>query len=171
MATLRDTTLGRRVLALWSLQGGPGVPRPLRASAPFGRLRTAKKISEILSGLNSRVVGKGPAVDVRLKRVDKRNLLWRFDAQGSKEVYTVYVKAVPADKRVTRLMSSDVLLACTCPYWRYQGPEYHAVKDKYLYRVPRGTAHPPDIMDVPRENFICKHVWAVLQIAKNYYVQ
>ena len=122
---------------------------------------TAKKISEIISGLNSEVISRSVGLPVRVRRVSKKNI-WLFDVTGLADTYRVRVKAVPKNKRIKNLASSDVMLSCSCPYWRWQGPEHWAKLDGYLYGRPRGTASKPVIRDPKGTHHICKHVLVAL---------
>jgi len=57
----------------------------------------------------------------------------------------------------------DIRISCTCDYWKYQGPEYHAKQGDYLYGSPRGTAEKPEKRDPDNTHKICKHAYAVLR--------
>lgn len=125
------------------------------------RYITAKKISEILEGLDPQVISRAIGLPTRKRRVTKKNL-WLIDVKGKQGTYRVRVKAVPKNKRIKRLQSSDVLISCSCPYWRWQGPEHWAKVEGYLYGKPRGTASKPVIRDPQGTHRVCKHVTAVL---------
>ena len=130
------------------------------------RYLTAKKISEILSGLDPLVVSRSVGLPATKRRVTNTNL-WLWDVTGLEGVYRVKVKAVPKSKAVRNLASSDVLISCSCPYWRWQGPEHWAKLDGYLYGKPRGTASKPVIRDPKGTHHICKHVLVVLDRIQN----
>lgn len=55
---------------------------------------------------------------------------------------------------------------CSCPFWVFGGPEYHAAKGGYLLGVPRGAATPPQVRDPSGVNLLCKHVLAALRWGK-----
>lgn len=61
------------------------------------------------------------------------------------------------------LKGIDIKLACSCPFWRYQGPEYWAKKGNYLLGSPRGKASRPAERDPRGEHRLCKHAVAVLE--------
>lgn len=125
------------------------------------RYITAKKISEILEGLDPQIISRSMGLPVRKKRVTKTNI-WFWDVTGTENTYRVKLKAVPKNKSIKRVQSSDVLISCTCPYWRWQGPEHWAKVEGYLYGKPRGTASKPVIKDPQGTHRVCKHVLTVL---------
>jgi SWIM zinc finger len=67
-------------------------------------------------------------------------------------------------KTVKAAMSDidHVALSCTCPFWRYNGPEYNARHNNYLLGNPSGTAAPPNQKDPERKYWLCKHAYAVV---------
>ena len=125
--------------------------------------RKAVLISEILDSTFSGVHDRSKVVGIKLKRVDQQNRMWIFAVPGTKGVYKVRVKALPMKGNTQDLGKADVLVSCSCPFWRWQGPEYHAKQKGYLYGKPVGTASTPDIKDPDRHHWICKHMVAVLQ--------
>lgn len=128
-----------------------------------GSIRTAATAEQILAGLNPKFVERSKKIGVQLKRVDVKNLRWIFSITGSTgKEYAVKLKATRPRPNVTRLSKMDLDLSCTCPAWQWQGPEYHATQEDYLLNKPMGTASTPDVRDPERQNFVCKHVAAVL---------
>lgn len=57
----------------------------------------------------------------------------------------------------------DIKLACSCPFWRFQGPEYWAKQGNYLQGRPKGWATRPTQRDPHGQHRLCKHVVAVLE--------
>ena len=130
--------------------------------------RVAAKISEIMSGISPKVVSGAKSVTPKLKRADPNNVLWTYTVPGSKgETYTVRVKALPRGN-VRAVSKMDVQVSCTCPFFRYQGPEHWAKVGDYLYGKPAGTAATPDQKDPDGRNRVCKHVAAVLERAGTF---
>lgn len=64
------------------------------------------------------------------------------------------------------LTGVDVKVACSCPFWRYQGPEYWAKQGNYLYGPPQGKATRPTMRDPKGHHRLCKHAVAVLEKMK-----
>ncbi|NBR00793.1 MAG: N-acetyltransferase, partial [Actinobacteria bacterium] len=131
--------------------------------------RVAAKISEIMSGINPKVVSGARSVTPTLKRADPNNVMWTYTVPGSKgETYTVKVKGIPKGN-VRAVSKMDVLVSCSCPFFRYQGPEHWAKVGDYLYGKPAGTAATPDQKDPDGRNRVCKHVAAVFERAGNFF--
>ena len=128
--------------------------------------RMAAKSSEILQGLDPKVVAKAMSIKPKLTRVDKKNRMWTFTVPSAKEGdYTVKVKgggnAVYAPKM-------DLKISCTCKDWVYGGSEHWAQTEGYLYGKPQGTAEAPKVRDSGGLKRVCKHVAAVLQKLEGY---
>lgn len=56
--------------------------------------------------------------------------------------------------------------SCSCPFWVFGGPEYHAVQGGYLLGTPRGVVAAPLVRDPNGVNLLCKHVLAALRWGK-----
>jgi hypothetical protein len=98
----------------------------------------------------------------RIVRVDKKNSIWTFQTGKWK----VRVKAKFPSVRASRFQVADLQITCSCPFWRWQGPEHWGQTEGYLYQRPRGTATFPKIRDPGHEKPVCKHTYAVLQTLK-----
>lgn len=57
---------------------------------------------------------------------------------------------------------AKVDVSCSCPFWKWSGPEHWAQKRGYLHGRPRGTASKPVVRDPEEQHGCCKHVYAVL---------
>ncbi len=150
---------------LWLLQQAP----ERRVSSVEGR--TAAKMDDMLRGLNPKFLERSHGCSVTLKRADIPNLRWIFSVDCGKGPRMVRLKATRKGS-ATKLAKLDIYVACSCPAWRWQGPEYHA--DTKQYQDPntalQGTASTPDIRDPNRENKICKHVASVLELTYRWNV-
>lgn len=124
--------------------------------------KNATLIAEILEGCSPNVHQKSQDMGVKLVRVDQKHNLWLFNVVGKTGTYRVRIKTLPQGniKDPSRL---DVLVSCSCPFWRWQGPEYHAQQNGYLYGKPVGTASEPVIRDPEGQHWACKHMVACLQ--------
>ena len=130
--------------------------------------RVAAKISEIMTGINPKVTSGAKSVTPRLKRADPAKGVWTFHVPGSKgETYIVRVKGLPKGNQ--KLLSGmDVRVSCTCPFFRWQGPEHWAKAGDYLYGKPVGNASRPDQKDPDARNRVCKHAVAAFRMAERY---
>lgn len=155
--------LVHNVIARWRLYTCPFI-----VNLPH-RIKSAAKISELFQGIDDGVSKRSGDVTVRLKK-HPLPFEWEFMATSGKDKYTVSVRAyldmANPDRKLVK--NADILLSCSCPYWRWQGPEYHAKKGGYLYGPARGTASTPDIRDPERDNYLCKHAVKVLETMRNY---
>lgn len=133
-------------------------------------VRTAAKLVEIIGGLSPKVSDKASSLRVKLQRVDKRAKQWAFKVSGGSSPHTVKMKAVPKAANISKLSASDVLVSCDCNFWRWQGPEHWAKSGGYLLGSPVGTASRPGVRDPSGKNRVCKHVAAVISVAKGYYL-
>jgi hypothetical protein len=130
-------------------------------------LRTAKRIAELFSGLDPKVQQRARKALVTLSRADLKNLRWIFSVKGN-GTYVVKLKAIRPKPTVVDFQKMDLELSCSCPYWQWQGPEYHGTTDEFNLGKPRGTASTPDIRDPERNHHVCKHVAAVLSQVRGW---
>ena len=130
-------------------------------------LRVALRMMEIQERCGAKVQNASRGVAIKLKRVDAANNMWMFDVPGSQGTYKVRVKAF-AKGNVTDVNKMDIHVSCTCPFWRWQGPEHWATKNGYLYGKPAGTATAPVQKDPHEQHWACKHVLAVLNKVRTF---
>lgn len=152
------------VASLWRLEEAPELFLPAGA-------KVAATVDVMTQGLNPEIVTKSRSCKAQLKRADIRNLRWIFAVDCGNGPRAVRLKA---DRRgnVTQFMRMDFHVACSCPAWRWQGPEFHSTTKNYQDpKTPlQGTASPPNIRDPERVNKVCKHVAAVLSFTKGWTV-
>jgi hypothetical protein len=127
---------------------------------PRAASRTAAAtIAEIFSNCDPGLVERSKGIEFRRKRISPSGLS-TWEAQGSKgETYTVRVKPLPKKK---------IQVSCSCDFFRWQGPEHWAQANEYLYGKPRGTAAQPEVKDPKGKHWACKHVLAVLEVARGW---
>ncbi len=136
---------------------------------PKPRVRTAATIDDMTRGLERAIEDRGDKCHVRVRRVDAANLRWIFSVGCGHGDKVVRLKAQRVGN-IVRLTKMQLRVSCSCPAWRWLGPEYHAKKDKYLDGRPQGTASTPDIKDPHRNHLVCKHVSAVLSHVRGWEV-
>lgn len=139
--------------------------------------RVAATAEQILAGLNPKFFARARKAQVTLRRADRKHLRWVFSVRGS-HVYAVKIRATRPRKNTTKFSKMDLELACSCPAWQWQGPEFHStggrspapspVAPEYQLGALMGTATPPNIRDPERQNFVCKHVAAVLAATRGW---
>lgn len=131
------------------------------------RVVVARRPDDILEGLNPAFAQRAKKCTATLKRADIPNLRWLFSVDCGNGPKVVRIKAVRG-KNVTRLGKMDIDLSCSCPAWRWLGPEHHSKREEYLDGEPRGTASVPVIRDPQGVNRVCKHVAAVLSLTRGW---
>jgi len=146
-----------------------------QASLKSASLRVAARYLEaalysgIVDGLDPKIRDKAKGIAPRLVRVDKQNALWFFEVAGSKgERYRVKIQAKPRKNTTKDMRKADLSASCSCDFWRWQGPEYHAYTEKYLYGKVQGTAETPDVKDPQGTHRVCKHALACLDKVLTY---
>jgi hypothetical protein len=149
------------VVELWKLSSS----RTLRVY-PDSRIKIAVRSDDVISGLNPKVTTRSQKCAVSTKRADVKNLRWIFSVNCGNGAKVVKVKASREKPQITKLSKMDVDLKCSCPAWRWLGPEHHAKREEYLDGKPRGTASVPVIRDPTGINKVCKHVAAVIAHTK-----
>jgi hypothetical protein len=139
-----------------------------RVAARWSQTRTAATIGDLLSNTGPEVHKRSLNVTPKLKRADPRRGIWTFEVTGSTgKLYKVWVKGKKKGN-VRNLDKAQIQCTCTCPFWRWQGPEHWGKKNKFLYQRPRGTASDPVIRDPREQHWACKHVLAALEMARKY---
>lgn len=141
---------------------------PLRIR-PETRYLVASRPDDVITGLNPKFVERARTCAVTLKRVDAANLRWIFAVNCGNGPYVIKLKAFRS-ANVVRLGKMDIDVSCSCPAWRWLGPEHHAKQEDYLDGTPRGTASVPVIRDPQGINRVCKHVAAALSFARDWEV-
>lgn len=148
----------------WLLQGSPEV-----VVCSARNTKIAADLSAILQGLNPKILEKARLCAVDVKRADIPNLRWLFAVNCGNGAKVVHLRA---DRRNNAVQFSklDLHVACSCPAWRWHGPEFHSTtKDYQDPKTPlQGTASTPDIRDPERVNRVCKHVAAVLAFTRDW---
>lgn len=144
-------------------QGGSGKVMP-------DEMRTAATMEDILSGTAADVRARAREVPVSLRRADPRKGIWTFTASGSEgKRYVVRIKGLRSGN-LKELRKMDVEVSCSCPFYRWQGPEHWGVTEDYMYGRPQGTASFPRIRDPQRQHLACKHALACIEVAQAYRV-
>lgn len=127
--------------------------------------KKATTLADIQSGLSPAVVKRSQRYKPILLSVDTEEGSWTYKV-GKWEVRVV--ADTPRPSRSTRLSLADLKITCSCPFWRWQGPEHWGKQEDYLDGDPRGTASVPVIRDPTHEHPICKHAYAVFSKMRNF---
>lgn len=135
----------------------------------FSGSKVAVRMDDIMEGLNPKYVDRASRCSVGVSRVDRKNLRWIFSVDCGNGAKVVKVKALRPGN-VTKFSKMDLDITCSCPAWRWQGPEHWSKGEDYLLGKPRGTASFPFIRDPSGINRVCKHVASVMSHTKRWAV-
>jgi len=157
----------RDVVEYLNQQGVPITVREWKELIPqLGHMKLAARISDIEARCEPGIFSRARGLKPKIRKVNARHGIWTYDVKGSKpKPYTVKVQMFRKGN-IRNVQKLDIHASCSCPYWRWQGPEHHAKVHGYLYGQPRGTASVPVIMDPSNIHGACKHVLAVFSHIK-----
>lgn len=128
----------------------------------------AAVISEILSNCGPGVTSRATGMKLKRKRLSPSGMTTWAVTSPSGSTYTVKIKPIRKDKRFKKFERIPVRVSCSCPFWRWQGPEHWGKVNDYLYGKPRGTASFPIIRDPTEQHWACKHIIPVLRMVNKY---
>jgi hypothetical protein len=111
-------------------------------------MKIAKTIPEILSQTDKKILGRARGVNPTLKGQEGKVV--QYEVKGSK-AYTIDVE----------FRGNHVKVRCSCDAFVFQGSEYHANKQKFLYGKAKGNLAEPTKRDPEGKNLVCKHIVAV----------
>ena len=119
--------------------------------------KIATTISYLLANVPREIINRANNYTPQLVRF--RNNKWVFIVGD----YLVNIK-VPkvAQKKKIKLKNRDVLVSCTCDFWKYNGPDYNADNEGYSERVYSNLSEPQQ-KDPQNKYLICKHVCSALK--------
>jgi hypothetical protein len=134
--------------------------KPVRHSSVAGLrpvllLRLALKPSFLQEHAPEKVKQRAKTCSVKLVSYDPKNRVFTFDVKSD--------SGNPRTVRASLSSVEDVAMSCDCPFWQYNGPEFHAVANKFMLGQPFGSASSPDERDPDRKYWLCKHSYAVLR--------
>ncbi len=133
--------------------------------------KTALTIDDIARHVSEPVRQKALHCLPSLIRSDPKLGRWTFSVHcGGSGAHIVKVMAKPkgASKDVSKV---DVFLGCSCPFWKYYGPDYWAHRNGFLEGEPRSNLKTPTVRDPAGKNWLCKHVLSASRLFRNYKIQ
>lgn len=122
-------------------------------------VRLALKPEDIENRTPDKIQQKAESCSVSLVSYNKETRVYTF---------TVDCGNVPRTVQASLSSVDEVALSCDCPFWRWNGPEFHAKQNKFMLGDPFGTASPPDVRDPDRKYWLCKHAYIVLRRLDNF---
>ena len=109
---------------------------------------------EMLVGLDPKIVDRASELSV-IKNFNRKLMARPLEFIVGDNIVTVKIQGSTA--------SPDYYVTCTCKFFQYSGPEYHAQKNGYLLGNPKGDRSQPKKRDPDGINRVCKHVVAVMR--------
>jgi len=139
------------------VRDNPGSGKVIPEGKDFENKKSAALLTNILNSTSAEIRDRARGLPVSLRKRSKEDTMWAFGVSD----YVVSLEVVPQMMGLVRSPTkADVRVACSCPFWRYQGPEYWAKEGGYLFGSPQGKATPPKVRDPKNEHRVCKHVVA-----------
>jgi len=129
--------------------------------------KQAINIGELISQTPINI--KNKSKNYRPRLLKSLNNIWIYNVGD----YTVRIKYPKIQKRLRALLTEkqynklrqiknrDVLISCTCNYWKWNGPDFNAANNGYSERSFSDLSDPV-VRDPEHKNLICKHVYAAL---------
>jgi len=117
--------------------------------------RTSALKSKILENLDPKVIANAKSISVVVEGFEDRVMKEPIEFEVGDYIVTVEAKGSRSNP--------DLFLSCTCRYWQYQGAEYHALRNGYLFGKTIGTADEPTKRDPEGTHKLCKHAYAILR--------
>ena len=99
---------------------------------------------------------------VNLVSYNKKNRIFSFSVDCGNSPKSVQASLSDID---------HVALSCNCPFWRWNGPEFHAKGNSFILGQPFGSASVPNVRDPDRKYWLCKHTYAVLRRLESFVAQ
>lgn len=171
LMTYRTQDGQERKVLVGGHESGPGsVYLSVRKYGSTQRVAAAK-IDKIMGNCGPKIVQRSNGIQFRRKRILPKHGMLIYEVRGSVGgksdgmTYTVRIKG-ERKGNVKALAKMPVKVSCSCPYFRWQGPEHWAKVNGYLYGRPVGTASKPVIKDPKDQHWVCKHVYAILKAKK-----
>ena len=113
----------------------------------------------LLTKTPDKIKDNADSCKVKLLAYDSPTRTYTFSVTGNTKARTVMVAMVDAE---------NVAASCDCEFWRWNGPEHHAVRNDYALGIPYGNAENPKVRDPEKQYWLCKHAYAVLKRFDEY---
>jgi len=84
-------------------------------------------------------------------------------SRGYSYVYRVgdYIVRIRAVGQMINKSNKDILLSCTCNFWKWNGPDFNAANQGYSERAFSNLSEPV-VRDPHNQFLVCKHAYAAL---------
>jgi len=129
-------------------------------------VKVAMTVGEILSRCDRKIKERSKEYAPKLARTDTKNWIWHWKVGD----HTVRVQAFKRG-RAENFPKLNLRISCSCPFWRWWGPEHWGTRDDYQRGPLQGTATYPKIRDPAHWRPVCKHAYAVLEKSRQFFVR
>lgn len=130
----------------------------------MGNSLTEDTIPMILRRTERKVKQRAEDYKPRVTGVERTRKVWFFEVGD----YVVRLRAIPKSAKQQRVETMDVRVKCSCPSWRWNGPEHWAMEHSYQYGRPKGTASFPKVNDPKFRHAVCKHTVACFRYIQEH---
>lgn len=131
---------------------------PVRHSSikikPILIVRIAVKPEQLETHAPKKIKDNAKTCSVDLTSYNKKTRVFTFSVDCGNSAKIVQASLSDIDQ---------VAMSCDCPFWKWNGPEFHAKENSFMLGQPFGTASPPNLRDPERKYWLCKHAYAVLR--------
>lgn len=131
-----------------------------------GVQKTAMTVGELLKRVDKKIKERAKDRPPKLARIDTKNWMWTWHSGK----HTVKVQAFKRGN-ATNFPKLNLRISCSCPFWRWWGPEHWGTKSDYQKGPLQGTGAYPAIRDPARWRPVCKHAYAVLEKSQKFFVR
>lgn len=131
-----------------------------------GHERVAFTVGEILRRCDRKIKERSKEYTPKLARTDTKNWIWHWRVGE----HAVRVQAFKHGS-ASNFPKLNLRVSCSCPFWRWWGPEHWGTKSDYQKGPLQGTAAYPKIRDPARWRPVCKHAYAVLEKSARFFVR
>jgi len=128
--------------------------------------RTAFTVNDILKRCDKKIKQRSKKRIPKLSRIDTKNWIWTWKSGD----HTVKVQAFKRGNSVN-FPKLNLRVSCSCPFWRWWGPEHWGTKSDYQKGKLQGTAAYPKVRDPARWRPVCKHAYGVLEKSQDFFVR
>ena len=162
----------KNVIAFYRLENSPSV---YYYDYPDHNNRSAKSLADLMRDTSRFSIKRAPNTRVKQLRFDPVGRRYVFKVNGfetwsDSRGHQVVVE-LGRDPKVKDIRALEVKVSCSCPFWKYYGPDYNSHSEKYLEGDPYSNLKFPSERDPNRKNKLCKHVFAVGEQIREYVVK
>lgn len=135
-------------------------------------VKTAVSLNDLARTTSHFSISNAPRCVPRVLKADPKRLMWSYhvncyskDSDPKGHVVSIKLGAMPKERDIRKL---KVKVSCSCPFWKFYGPDFNAKVNDYLLLPQKSDGSAPDKNDPQRKNKICKHVYVVSEVFRKF---